>query len=365
MGSAAHLGSAAVPAIVDTTEEARALDLPPLLVRRPLEAYLDAQGLGSGPVSAETIGEGHSNVTFEIERGGERWVLRRPPRPPLPPSAHDVLREAWLLRALGATDVRVPRVLAACDDEAVIGAPFYVMELIEGDVIVSSIPGPLDTDAERRRIGEELVDALAEVHAVDWEAIDLEGFGKPTGYLERQLRRFAGLWEHNRTRELATLDRVTEWLGANRPESPRATIVHGDYRLGNVMVARGAPARIAAIFDWELATIGDPLADVGYLVATWSQPGDPDDVPFSFDDATRRPGFPTHEELIARYEAATGRSLSDVRWYSTLALWKAAVFLEGSYKRRLAGTTDDPFFDTLKTGVPAIAERAWAISQGA
>jgi aminoglycoside phosphotransferase (APT) family kinase protein len=334
-------------------------------VRRPLEAYLDAQGLGSGPVSAETIGEGHSNVTFEIERGGERWVLRRPPRPPLPPSAHDVLREAWLLRALGATDVRVPRVLAACDDEAVIGAPFYVMELIEGDVIVSSIPGPLDTDAERRRIGEELVDALAEVHAVDWEAIDLEGFGKPTGYLERQLRRFAGLWEHNRTRELATLDRVTEWLGANRPESPRATIVHGDYRLGNVMVARGAPARIAAIFDWELATIGDPLADVGYLVATWSQPGDPDDVPFSFDDATRRPGFPTREELIARYEAATGRSLSDVRWYTTLALWKAAVFLEGSYKRRLAGTTDDPFFDTLKTGVPAIAERAWAISQGA
>jgi aminoglycoside phosphotransferase (APT) family kinase protein len=365
MGSAAHLGSAAVPAIVDTTEEAQALDLSPLLVRRPLEAYLDAQGLGSGPVSAETIGEGHSNVTFEIERGGERWVLRRPPRPPLPPSAHDVLREAWLLRALGATDVRVPRVLAACDDEAVIGAPFYVMELIEGDVIVSSIPGPLDTDAERRRIGEELVDALAEVHAVDWEAIDLEGFGKPTGYLERQLRRFAGLWEHNRTRELATLDRLTEWLGANRPESPRATIVHGDYRLGNVMVAPGAPARIAAIFDWELATIGDPLADVGYLVATWSQPGDPDDVPFSFDDATRRPGFPTREELIARYEAATGRSVSDVRWYTTLALWKAAVFLEGSYKRRLAGTTDDAFFDTLKTGVPAIAERAWAISQGA
>jgi aminoglycoside phosphotransferase (APT) family kinase protein len=334
-------------------------------VRRPLEAYLDARGLGSGPVSAETVGEGHSNVTFLIERGGERWVLRRPPRPPLPPSAHDVLREAWLLRALGPTDVRVPRVLAACDDEAVIGAPFYVMEVVEGDVIVRSVPEPLDTEPERRRLGEELVDALAEIHAVDWRAVDLEGFGKPTGYLERQLRRFAGLWEHNRTRELETLDRVTRWLGANRPESTRSTIVHGDYRLGNVMVAPGAPARIAAIFDWELATIGDPLADVGYLVATWSQPGDPDDVPFSFDDATRRPGFPTRPELIARYEAATGRAVPDVRWYTTLALWKAAVFLEGSYKRRLAGTTDDPFFDTLKTGVPAIAERAWAISQGA
>jgi aminoglycoside phosphotransferase (APT) family kinase protein len=354
-----------VPAIVDTPEEAAALERAPLLVRRPLEAYLDAQGLGEGPLTAEAVGEGHSNVTFLIERAGERWVLRRPPRPPLPPSAHDVLREAWLQRALGATDVRVPRVVAACDDESVIGAPFYVMELVEGDVIVKSVPEPLDTEVERRRIGDELIDALVEVHAVDWRALDLDGFGRPTGYLERQLRRFAGLWEHNRTRELPTLERVTEWLGANRPESPEATIVHGDYRLGNSMFAPGAPARLAAIFDWELATIGDPLADVGYLVATWSQPGDPDDVPFSLDDATRRPGFASRAELIERYEAATGRSLSDVRWYMTLALWKAAVFLEGSYKRRLAGTTDDAFFDTLKTGVPAIAERAWAISQGA
>jgi aminoglycoside phosphotransferase (APT) family kinase protein len=304
-------------------------------------------------------------VTFAIERGGERWVLRRPPRGPLPPSAHDVLREARLLRALEPTAVRVPRVLAACDDDSVIGAPFYVMEHVAGDVIISAPPGPLDSPEQRRAVGDELIDALVEVHAADWTALDLEGFGKPTGYLERQLRRFSGLWEHNRTRELPTLERVTAWLGANRPESGAATIVHGDYRLGNVMFAPGAPARLAAIFDWELATIGDPLADVGYLVATWSQPGDPEDVPFALDDATRRPGFPTREELIDRYEAATGRSLSDVRWYMTLALWKAAVFLEGSYKRRLAGTTEDAFFDTLKTGVPAIAERAWAIAQGA
>jgi aminoglycoside phosphotransferase (APT) family kinase protein len=275
-----------------------------------------------------------------------------------------VLREARLLRALRGTRVRVPDVLAICDDEAVIGAPFYVMERVDGAVLATSIPAAIDTEAERRRIGEQLVDGLAEIHAVDWRACDLEGFGKPTGYLERQLRRFSGLWEHNRTRELPTLERVTAWLAEHRPESPAATIVHGDYRLGNTMFGSGAPAELVAIFDWELATIGDPLADVGYLVATWSQPGDPDDVPFAFDAVTRRPGFPTREELIARYEAATGRSMSDVRWYTTLALWKAAVFLEGSYKRRLAGTTDDPFFDTLESGVPAIAERAWAISQG-
>jgi aminoglycoside phosphotransferase (APT) family kinase protein len=351
-------------AIVDTPEEAAALELEPLLVRRPLEAFLDARGLGEGPLEAEPVGEGHSNVTYAIRRRGGAWVLRRPPRPPLPPSAHDVLREARLLTAVEDAEVRTPRVLATCEDEAVIGAPFYVMELVEGDVLTSELPAALDDEASRARIGDELIDALVEVHAVDWRACGLEGYGKPTGYLDRQLRRFGGLWEHNRTRELPVLDRLTAWLAEHKPESGEATIVHGDYRLGNTMFAPGAPARLAAIFDWELATIGDPLADVGYLVATWAEPDDPDDALFGLGTVTRRPGFPTREQLIDRYEQRSGRSMSDVRWYMTLALWKSAVFLEGSYKRRLAGTTEDPFFDRLKTGVPAIAERAWQIATG-
>jgi len=349
-------------AIVDTPEEAAELDLPPLLVRRPLEAFLDAQGLGEGPVEAEPVGEGHSNVTYLITRNGGSWVLRRPPRPPLPPSAHDVLREALLLTAVQGAQVRTPDVLATCDDEAVIGAPFYVMERIDGDVMTAEVPPALQ--GEEGRIGEELIDALVEVHAVDWRACGLEGYGKPTGYLDRQLRRFGGLWEHNRTRELPVLDRLTAWLAEHKPESGEATIVHGDYRLGNTMFAPAPPARLAAIFDWELATIGDPLADVGYLVATWSQADDPEDALRGLSAATRRPGFPTREQLIARYEERSGRSMSDVRWYMTLALWKSAVFLEGSYKRRLAGTTEDAFFDRLETGVPAIAERAWAIASG-
>ncbi len=353
----------AVAAIVDTPEEAAAQELAPLLVRRPLEAFLDSYGLGSGAVRAEPVGEGHSNVTYRIERDGGAWVLRRPPRPPLPPSAHDVLREARLLRALEGTAVRVPRVLAACEDDAVIGAPFYVMELVEGDVITTAMPAALDDETQRRRVGEELVDALVEVHAADWRACGLEGYGKPTGYLERQLRRFTGLWEHNRTRELPVLDRVTAWLGEHRPESGPATIVHGDYRLGNAMFAPGSPARLVAIFDWELATIGDPLADVGYLVATWAQPGDEQGAIHSLGAVTLRPGFPSREELVARYEERSGRSMSDLRWYATLALWKSAIFLEGSYKRRLAGTTDDPFFDRLKEGVPEVAERAWNTAQ--
>ncbi len=347
-------------AIVDTHQEAAALALEPLLVRRPLEAFLDERGLGEGPLEAEPVGEGHSNVTYAIRRRGSTWVLRRPPRPPLPPSAHDVLREARLLTAIEPTDARTPRVLATCDDESVIGAPFYVMEMIEGDVLTSELPPALEDQAAR--IGDELVDALVEVHAVDWRACGLEGYGKPTGYLDRQLRRFGGLWEHNRTRELPVLDRLTAWLAEHRPESGPATIVHGDYRLGNTMFAPGAPARLAAIFDWELATIGDPLADVGYLVATWAEPGDPDDALFGLGAVTRRPGFPSREQLIERYEQRSGRSMSDVRWYMTLALWKSAVFLEGSYKRRLAGRTEDPFFDRLETGVPAIAERAWQIA---
>jgi aminoglycoside phosphotransferase (APT) family kinase protein len=351
-----------VTAIVDTPEEAAALDLPPLLVRRPLEAFLDAQGLGSGAVEAEPVGEGHSNVTYLITRDGGSWVLRRPPRPPLPPSAHDVLREARLLTAVQDADVRTPDVLATCDDESVIGAPFYVMERIEGDVMTAEVPRALH--GEEGRIGEELIDALVEIHAVDWRACGLEGYGKPTGYLDRQLRRFGGLWEHNRTRELPVLDRLTAWLAEHKPESGEATIVHGDNRLGNTMFAPGARARLNAIFDWELATIGDPLADVGYLVATWSQADDPEDALRGLSAATRRPGFPTREQLIARYEERSGRSMSDVRWYMTLALWKSAVFLEGSYKRRLAGTTEDAFFDRLEHGVPAIAERAWAIASG-
>jgi aminoglycoside phosphotransferase (APT) family kinase protein len=353
----------ATPEIVETPAEAAGLDHAPLIVRRPLEEYLDAEGLGSGPLEAERIGEGHSNVTYLVERGDTRFVLRRPPRPPLPPSAHDVLREARLLRALEPTPVRTPTVLAACDDEAVIGAPFYVMEHVEGTVITTEIPPALDTPAERRRIADDLVDALAEVHAVDWRAAGLEGYGKPTGYLERQLRRFNGLWEHNKTRELPIVQEVADWLARNMPESPESTIVHGDYRLGNTMVADDAPARLVAIFDWELSTIGDPLADVGYLAVTWTQPDDPEDHMFaSLTSVTRREGFPTREELIARYEERSGRSMRAIDWYAALALWKAAVFMEGNYKRFLAGASDDAYLGLFDEGVPALAEKAREIA---
>jgi aminoglycoside phosphotransferase (APT) family kinase protein len=346
--------------IVATHEEGAANDREPLLVMDPLREFLSGGGLAApADLTATPIGDGHSNVTFALST---EVVLRRPPRGPLPPSAHDVLREARLLSALEPTVVRTPRVLAVCDDPAVIGAPFYIMELVRGDVITDMVPAPLDSDEQRSQIADEVIDSLVELHGADWTTLGLEGFGKPTGYLERQLRRFGGLWDINRTRELKEMEEVGTWLGANLPESPPATIVHGDYRLGNTLFASEAPARLAAVLDWEMATIGDPLADIGYLMIHWVQA---DDTPsrFTLHNVTTQPGFPSRQELVARYEERSGRSVQALDWYVTLAMWKAAVFMEGNYKRAVAGTTDDPWLKSFGEGVLELAGRALDVTR--
>ena len=344
--------------IVERHEDAADLALAPLLVVEPLRAWLDGAGLGSGALHADRIGGGQSNVTYLIERdGSQRFVLRRPPRPPLPPSAHDMVREAFAQRALGAAGARVPEILAVCEDERVLGVPFYVMSFVDGPVVTDTVPAALDSDDGRRGIGEQLVDALVEIHAADWHAAGLEGFGKPTGYLERQVRRFSGLWEVNKTRELPLVGEIAAWLDAHRPDSGDATVVHGDYRLGNVVFAPEPTPRVAAVLDWELATIGDPLADLGYLVSNWS------DSPLALSPVTLQPGFPTRRELAERYARRSGRSVGDLDWYEALALWKSAVFCEAIYGRHLRGERggDDPFGSALEQGVPALLEAAAAL----
>jgi len=214
-------------------------------------------------------------------------------------------------------------------------------------------------------MGLELVDTLVEIHAVDWQAAGLEGFGKPTGYLERQLRRFGGLWESNRTRELPAVERVGRWLREQLPPSPAATIVHGDFRLGNVMMGPSSPARIVAIFAWEMSTIGDPLADLGYLCTFWVARDDPPAGIFEQHAVTRAPGFPSRAELVARYEERSGRPMRDLRWYEALALWKIIVFMEGNYRRALAGSVDDPYLTAFGEAIAELAERAERITQGA
>jgi aminoglycoside phosphotransferase (APT) family kinase protein len=342
--------------IVRTMRDAEENGRAPLIVLEPLLAFLDASGLGSGDAEFKPIGEGRSNVTYLVERTGAMFVLRRPPRPPWPPSAHDVVREARVLRALEGR-ARVPKVHAICDSDDVIGAPFYVMELIEGDVITDQVPAGTD----RRAVAESLIDALVELHALDWSAAGLADLGRPAGYLERQLRRFRGVWEHNKTREIRAVESVGAWLAENMPESPAPTLVHGDFRLGNAVMRCNS---VVAILDWEMATIGDPLADLGYLCATWSDRDDPDLAMFEPSPVTREEGFLRREELIARYEERSGRPTSDMRWYQTLALWKAAVFMEGNYKRAVSGATDDDFLAHFGDGVLQLVRRAESIALG-
>jgi aminoglycoside phosphotransferase (APT) family kinase protein len=336
----------------------------PLIVLDRLRGHLDGRGLGSGVLSAEAIGDGHSNATFLLRRDSWEAVLRRPPRGPLPPSAHDVLREATVIASL-AGRAPVPRVIDRCDDESVIGAPFFLMERVPGCVVSSTIPAPLDSSAQRRRMAEQLVDGLVEVHAVDWKAAGLEAIGRPSGYLGRQLRRFTQLWEHNRTRELPVVEEVGAWLGAHLPVEAATTVVHGDYRLGNTIMAAEDPTTLVAILDWEMATLGDPLADVGYLLSLWSEPADPPFDFYEFSAVTRAKGFPGRAELAARYEERSGRSLRDLRWYRTLALWKSVVFMEGNYRRALEGRSDDPFLLGFGDGVAELAERARETALGA
>jgi aminoglycoside phosphotransferase (APT) family kinase protein len=344
--------------VVATLREARDLERDPLIIIEPLTAFLDSVRLGTGPLTAAPIGAGHSNVTYALHRGADRFVLRRPPRGPLRASTHDMLREARLLRALAAAGVRVPNVLATCEDLDVIGAPFYVMAYIDGHVLDDELPDEFAGPHSGTLIGERLVEALVELHALDVGVGELASFGRPSGYLERQLRRFRELLVSKATRPLPELEQVANWLSTNLPTGSEATVVHGDYRLGNVMFAPRAPARIVALLDWEMAALGDPLADLGYMTAMWAEPGDPDDPMLDLSAITRQPGFPTRQDLAASYAQRTGRDLSDLPWYQTLALWKVAIVLEGSYQRYIARSTDDPYFARLKDGVPTLAQRA-------
>ena len=346
--------------VVATAKEAEGSVRAPLVVLDRLEAFLDAQGLGEGSVYAERIGDGGgSNFSFLVERGDDRFVLRRPPRPPLPPSAHDMVREARLQLALAPHGIRLPPIVAICEDEKVIGVPFYVMRFLDGHVVTSALPDGLEEPSARRRLGEDLVDALVEIHAADPADPGLAAFARPGSYLERQVRRFSQLWELNATREIPAVAEVGARLAEQMPEPLPDTVVHGDYRLGNLMVERDRPDRVQAVLDWEMGAIGDPRADLGYLLATYAEPGGAES-PLGVSPVTASDGFPTKAELVERYAKRSGREIGALAWFEALALWKAAVFCEAIYGRFIRGElgAEDARAAAFEQGVPLMAEAA-------
>jgi aminoglycoside phosphotransferase (APT) family kinase protein len=333
------------------------LDVDALVPAGPVREFLDQQApeTGRGPVRVSPLGEGRSNLTFLLERDGRRYVLRRPPMGDLPETAHDMMREHRVLSALAGTPVRVPAPLVACEDPAVIGVPFYVMEVIDGVVLRDALPEAYG-EGDRAGIGHETIDALAELHRVDYTAAGLGDLGRPEGYTARQVARWTKQWDFMKTREIDDVEAVRGWLEAHVPTDSPTGIVHGDYKLDNVVFSPGPPARLRAILDWEMATLGDPLADLGYLMVFWPEPGEDNIAGLAVP--TQLPGFPSRAELIERYEAATGFAMGDIAFYRTLALWKLAILCEGLYKRYLAGKASSEWYAVLEHGVPMMAARA-------
>jgi aminoglycoside phosphotransferase (APT) family kinase protein len=340
--------------------------LPPLVDERALEKFLAERLPGeTAPVEAQRLSAGHSNETFYITRGQDRWVLRRPPLPPYLPTAHDVGREYRFISALQGTQVPVPKPVLFCENTSVIGAPFYLMERLPGVVIRSEVPPQFDNEESGRQIAEDLIQTLVKLHAVDWRQTEIASIGKPEGYIARQIKRWTSQLEGAYTRPIPELLEVRDWLVEHMPESPPATIVHGDFRIDNCMYSAEPPAQVIGVLDWEMATLGDPLADLGYLLSYWRDRDEPESsFPRDMGYITIRPGFPTRAEVMERYAELSGRKIGDINFYIALAIWKLAVLLEGSYKRHLSGQTDDPFFASLKEGVPALGRRALRVCKG-
>ncbi len=317
-----------------------------------------------GPFEVERLGEGQSCLTFRVRGDGWEVVLRRPPRGDLPPTAFDVTREYRVTRALFDHKAPVPvaRPIVLCEDRSVIGAPFYLMERVDGHVVRATVPDALSSPEDRTSMCEQLVDTLVALRRVDWRAAGLDGFGKPDGYLERQLRRMRQLWDLARFRDIPEIEEVGGWLEANIPSPAAAAIVHGDFKLDNVIFAPESPARLVAVVDWEMSTIGDPLADLGWMLYFWRDPGD-DGFGLAVSAAMDQEGFLRRRQIFERYSAAIGVPDS-VAWYSALAGWKIAIIMEGSYRRFLAGIADHPLFAQLEHGVPFLARRAAQAMRG-
>lgn len=335
-----------------------------------LASYLERELGPAEEFAVERHAEGHSNETLFVTWGDQELVIRRPPPGATADTAHDVLREYRVMDALQDTPVPLPETVLACEDHDVIGSDFYVMERVEGDVLREGEPDRFADPGSRERIGEELVDGLAAIHGVDPGAVGLAEFGHPEGYTERQVERWGSQLEWafevtSEEREVPVLGEVGDWLADNQPDSHPHTLVHGDYKLDNVLFAPGTPPDLVAVFDWEMSTLGDPRADLGWMLSYWRDPKDPDPaVPELTAQFMEREGYPTRQELVERYEAETGIEFERDRFYRALAVYKLAGLGEMFFRRYLEDNSDDPMYPKMEERVPALADRAMNIIEG-
>lgn len=319
---------------------------------------------GLGPVTGiELLAGGRSNLTYRLSLGDRRIVLRRPPLGHVLPTAHDMNREYTVLSALADTAVPVPRVLGLCTDTEVLGAPFYVMDYVEGRVIRTVEDASDVTPAEARALSEKLVEALAAIHRLDVDAAGLSEFGRPDGYMARQLRRWGKQWDSSYAPDLHpaplddVYDRLVSRLAERLPEGGPTGLVHGDFRLDNALVQVRPETEISAIVDWEMSTLGDPLADVGLTLTYWAEAGDGELLPVG-STVTSAPGFIGRREFADRYASLTGYDLTNIDFYMAFGCFKLAVVLEGIHARFMQKATVGEGFDTIGAAVPVLLDRA-------
>ena len=314
-----------------------------------LRSWLDREvpGLVSGPLDATLITGGKSNLTYAVTDGSRELVVRRPPLGHVLATAHDMAREHRVMSALAGTDVPVPTTYALCPDDAVVGAPFYVMERVPGTAFArASQLAEIGPDRTRSAV-ERMTDTLVALHAVDPDAVGLGDFGRPDGYLERQVRRWRKQLDASRSRDIAGIDELADHLAAHVPASADAAIVHGDFRLDNVLVDTGQPGDpITAVLDWEMSTLGDPLTDVAVLLA-YQQLAQAPQAGAVVTDAARADGYPSRDEVLQRYASGSGRDVSDIGFHLALAFFKLAVILEGIHLRHSQGQTLGAGFDGI------------------
>jgi len=320
----------------------------------PVTAWFEANVPGTvPPLRFDLIAGGRSNLTYRVRDGADGdWVLRRPPTGHVLATAHDMGREHRIISALAPTDVPVAPVVGFCDDESVNGAPFYVMTYVDGLVLRDNASALAVTPEVRRRAGLSVAENLARIHAVDPDAVGLGDLGRKEGYIERQLKRWNGQFEKSRTREVPVVTEAHQRLLSGIPVQGAPAIVHGDYRLDNCMV--DPTGEVIAVLDWEICTLGDPLADLGILMVYWTERDDPY---AALPGATTLDGFPGRREMVEAYEAAGGRSVGDLDYYIGFGYWKLACILEGVYTRYKAGAMGDDGTDaSAADGFGAVVE---------